>query len=55
MRRWKNNVERKSKYQSLVHDAKYGGSDRQQCQRALYCQSVIALVQHIKSYFAKYK
>jgi hypothetical protein len=50
---WKNNIERKSKFQSLVKDSKYFGADLLDSQRALYCKSVISLAMHIKSYFSK--
>ena len=52
---WKNNVERKSKFQSLVIDSRYVGSDRSMSQRALYCLSIISLTTQIKSYFGKNK
>ena len=47
---WKNNVERKSKFQSLILDSQYEGSDHSLAQRALYCKSVIALTSNIKSF-----
>jgi len=52
---WKNNVERRSKFQSLVNDSRYYGRDFQDSQRALYCKSVIALTTHIKSHLSKNK
>lgn len=50
---WKNNVERRSKFQSLVKDSKYYGTDLLDTQRGLYCKSIIALTVHIKSHFTK--
>lgn len=49
--RWKNNVERRSKFKSLSIDATYDGLDERFIRRANYCECVIDLCISIRNHF----
>ena len=49
--RWKNNIERKSKFKVIENDSCYCGIETNLKSRAMYCKAVIALSLNIKGHF----
>jgi len=52
--RWKNNIERKAKFRSLLKDGNYRGTDDKHQQRALYCQVSLSIASNVRSHFERF-
>eukprot|EP01032_Pedospumella_encystans_P008978 gene8978-10598_t len=50
---WKNNIERKTKFLSLLKDSIYNGDDEKNTTRSKYCKQAIALAINIKNHFER--
>eukprot|EP01041_Mallomonas_annulata_P000105 gene106-148_t len=52
---WKNNIERRNKFQSLKRDAQYTGLEEKHQKRASFCQNVVSLAVNIRNHFEKHR
>lgn len=52
---WKNNVERKSKFNVLARDASYEGRDDSKCRRKIFCEVAILICSNTRTLFDRLK